>query len=234
MLHLKTRQYKDSLEYYNDNRQSFGLKLSKKKLIFQNKIYSCKSSENGLNNLLEISNLEDLYYSDFYFSRHNVKTHLGEMVYIGKNLENYEIIQYIAKYIKPSLKSIIESKKIKYIAFIPPSRFRKVQLSDQISKLLDLKMSIIPLKKHSIENLLEQKSIRDIATRKRNAEEGIFIGDVNLKIDGNVLIFDDMTETGSTLNEVAKKIKSISSKNSNIYGYTILVNSLGRSFVSDI
>ena len=58
--------------------------------------------------------------------------------------------------------------------------------------------------------------------------------DPRKKIKSNVLIIDDAVGSGATLNEVAKKIKKISSKDIKVVGYSVVGSFKGFDVISEV
>jgi len=193
------------------------------------------STKHRYTNIQFTSVLEDIFFSGCYLGVDNKKTKLASMISTGKNEENIEIILKIAKCISPSLNSIIKENKIEYIAFIPPTKIRKVQFIDVIRSALELNLVNIELKKCNLtQKQAEQKSLRDYASRYANAKDSIILTDPNLKINGNVLIFDDVVETGVSVNECANIIDKFAITEIKIFGYAIVLNQGGVDCICDI
>lgn len=65
------------------------------------------------------------------------------------------------------------------------------------------------------------KTLRKLEDRIDNAIKTIAINPSQI-ISGNVLVIDDATGSGATLNETAKKIKNISKNNIKVIGYSVV------------
>ena len=66
-----------------------------------------------------------------------------------------------------------------------------------------------------------QKTLRKLEDRIINAKTTIIVPP-NQQIDYNILIIDDATGSGATLNETAKKIRTIATNKIKIIGYSIV------------
>ncbi len=177
--------------------------------------------------------LDDLYYSDFYNIDHFGKTKLGQLVYLGKVSQNKDLIFEIAGLIKPALKLLIDKKNIQQIAFIPPTIDRKVQFLESLKGFLDIKLPNIILKKVDSSTKVAQKTLRKLEDRIVNARSTIALNP-NQEIKGNVLLIDDATGSGATLNETAKKIKNISDTKVKVFGYSVVGSFKNFDVISEV
>lgn len=179
-------------------------------------------------------NLDNIYFSDFYTLGHFGKTKLGQLIYLAKPTGNIKLIKEIIGIIQIDFKRLLKKYNFKYVAFIPPTIVRKVQFNDVLRDNLKLKLIEIKLDKIIIENRIAQKTLRKLEDRIRNARTTIAIKNF-YKIDGNVLLIDDVTGSGATLNEVAKKIKVYAiNKDIKVIGYTIVGSKKGFDVISEV
>jgi len=163
--------------------------------------------------------LEKLFHRDFDALPVFGKTYLSQMVRIAKSGHtNTAVMLHIVEQIQQSLNQLVFEYRIDAIGFIPPTVMRKTQLMSFLAKRLDIDLPIIIITK--AENIVpvQQKSLKKIEDRILNANKTIVI-----KSNGgykNVLLIDDVTGSGATLNETAKKIitQGIGQK---VYGFTI-------------
>lgn len=177
--------------------------------------------------------LDDIFFSDFYTLGHFGKTKLGQLVYLGKSSQNKELILEIAKITRASIKDLIEKHSIKVVCFIPPTIDRKVQFLDVFRKYLSLNLSEIKAVKIESQTKVPQKTLRKLGDRIINAQTTIAVNP-NQIIDGNVLIIDDATGSGATLNEVAKKIRNIADIKVKIFGYSVVGSFKGFDVISEV
>lgn len=176
--------------------------------------------------------LDEIYFSDFYTFDYFGKTKLGQLVYLGKTSQNKKIIREIVKIISLSINQIIKQKKISLIGFVPPTIDRKVQFMDILKKELDIKLKNIVISKVSNSIKIPQKTLKKLEDRIINARDTISVKP-DQEIRENILIIDDATGSGATLNEIAKKIKNIN-KNVKVFGYSIVGSYKNFDVISEV
>ena len=177
--------------------------------------------------------LDNIFFSDFYNLDHFGKTKLGQLVYLGKSSQNKELIREVAKIIKPAISGIIEKYDIKLVCYIPPTIDRKVQFLETLKKSLKINLPEIKAIKISSVTKVPQKTLRRLEDRIINAQTTIAV-DPNQIINGNVLIIDDATGSGATLNETAKKIRNIADGKVKIIGYSVVGSFKGFDVISEM
>ncbi len=178
-------------------------------------------------------NLDNIFFSDFYNIAHFGKTKLGQLVYLGKSSQNKTLIIEIAKLVKPAINNLIKKYDIKLICFIPPTIDRKIQFLEVFKKALKLNLNeIIAIKIPSFTKVA-QKTLRNLEDRIINAQKTIAVNP-NQIINSNILIIDDATGSGSTLNETAKKIRKISKQKIKIIGYSVVGSFKGFDVISEV
>ncbi|EKE11586.1 MAG: hypothetical protein ACD_15C00059G0024 [uncultured bacterium] len=177
--------------------------------------------------------LDNIFFSDFYNLDHFGKTKLGQLVYLGKSSQNKELIREVAKLIKPAISGIIEKYSIKLVCYIPPTIDRKVQFLETLKRTLQINLPEITAIKIESVTKVPQKTLRKLEDRIINAQTTIAVNP-NQVIDGNVLIIDDATGSGATLNETAKKIRNIASGNVKIIGYSVVGSFKGFDVISEV
>lgn len=177
--------------------------------------------------------LDDIFFSDFYNIDYFGKTKLGQLVYVGKSSQSKELIREIAKIIKPAVSHLLEKYNIGQICFVPPTIDRKVQFLDVLKKALKIELPEVMAIKVPSYTKVPQKSLRKLEDRILNARITIAVNP-GQKIKSNVLIIDDATGSGATLNEVAKKIKNIAPKDIKIFGYSVVGSYKGFDIISEV
>ncbi len=177
--------------------------------------------------------LDNIFFSDFYNLDHFGKTKLGQLVYLGKSSQNKTLIREIAKIIKPAITGMIEKYKIKSVCYIPPTIDRKVQFLEVLKKGLQLNLPEIMAVKIASATKVPQKTLRKLEDRIINAQTTIAVNP-NQTIDGNVLIIDDATGSGATLNETASKIRNIAKGEIKIIGYSVIGSFKGFDVISEV
>lgn len=177
--------------------------------------------------------LDQIYFSDFYTIGYFGKTKLGQLVYISKSSQNKELGIEIGGVIKPSIENLISKYNIKYIGYIPPTIDRKIQFLDVIKETLKLNKTQIQINKFPSPTKVAQKTLKKLEDRIENAANTIIVKPTQ-KIDGNVLLIDDATGSGATLNEVSKKIRKLSIGKIKVIGYSIVGSYKGFDVISEV
>lgn len=177
--------------------------------------------------------IDNIFFSDFYTLDHFGKTKLGQLVYVGKSSQNKELIKEIANIVKPSILYLIEKYDIQKICFIPPTIDRRVQFMSELNKSLTIDLPELKISKIPSENKIPQKTLKKLEDRIINAASTIAVSPTQ-QIDGNVLIIDDATGSGATINETAKKIRLIADNKIKIIGYSIVGSYKGFDVISEV
>ncbi len=177
--------------------------------------------------------LDNIFFSDFYTFGHFGKTKLGQLVYLGKSSQSKELISEIAKIIKPAIEKLIKKYDIKLICFIPPTIDRKIQFLDVLKQKLKIDLPEIKAVKVTSNVKVPQKTLRKLEDRIINAKTTITVNP-NQKINSNILIIDDATGSGATLNETAAKIRNITKKKIEIIGYSVVGSYKGFDVISEV
>lgn len=215
---------------YDKEKMTFVEKFKVFEKLKKNGVISAKNSILSRKNKVYLDNI---FFSDFYNIGHYVKTKLGQLVYLGKTSQNKTITKEIVKLVYPAILNIINKYDIKLICFIPPTMDRKIQFMEVFKKGLKLSLSeIIAIKVPSLTKV-PQKTLRKLEDRIDNATKTIAI-DPSQTIDGNVLIIDDATGSGATLNETARKIKNISKNDIKVIGYSVVGSYKGFDVISEV
>lgn len=207
------QEYLDTrLKFYNDKDKVFLIDASLKlKQVFNNE-----------------DKLTKLFHRDFDSLPVFGKTYLSQMIRIAKaGRTNTAVMGYIVDNIRDSIKHIINEYNIDAIAFIPPTVMRKTQLMTFLSNKLRLALPIISISKYTGFVPVQQKSLKKIEDRILNAKNTIVVSS-DLSYD-NVLLIDDVTGSGATLNETAKKLleKNVAKR---VYGFTITGSAKANDF----
>lgn len=204
------------------------LKIRQKFYNDKNKVFLIDATEKMRQVFKDDIKLIKVFHRDFDSLPVFGKTYLSQMIRIAKaGRTNTAVMNYIVDNIRDSINYIIKNYNIDAIGFIPPTVMRKTQLMTFISKKLRVDLPIIPINKHTGLVPVQQKSLRDIKDRILNANKTIFIaGSYNYN---NVLLIDDVTGSGATLNETAKKLIN-NGLAKNIYGFTITGSAKANDF----
>lgn len=163
--------------------------------------------------------IEKLFHRDFDALPVFGKTYLSQLVRIAKSgRTNTALMMEIVDSIQGSINHIVAEHGIDCVGFIPPTVARRTQLMTFIAQRLDIACERIIISKAQSFVPVQQKSLKKIEDRILNARETIVVDDVSQY--ENVLLIDDVTGSGATLNETARKIiqKGIAQK---VYAFTI-------------
>lgn len=195
------------------------LETRKKMYSGKQKVFLIDATEKLKQVFGEDAILERLFHRDFDSLPVFGKTYLSQMIRIAKaGRTNNAVMNYIAGNIRESIERIVHDYHIDAIGFIPPTVMRKAQLMDFLAKRLSMGLQIIEIKKNTGLVPVQQKSLKRVEDRMLNANKTIIVsrGD---NYD-NVLLVDDVTGSGSTMNETAKKLlrEKIAKK---VYGFTV-------------
>ena len=215
---------------FEKEKQLYVKRLKELNKVKKNQLLSGKGKVLSGNDDLDI---DELFFSDFYTFDHFGKTMLGQLVYVAKGSQNIDLIYEIVSYIRPAISFIIEKYNIQNICFIPPTIDRKIQIMDILEDALSLKLDKIRIEKVSNKTKIAQKTLKKLEDRIINASSTISVRP-NQKINGNVLIIDDATGSGATLNETSKKIRIIADKKIKIIGYSIVGSYKGFDVISEV
>ncbi|MFP4514971.1 MAG: ArsR family transcriptional regulator [Parcubacteria group bacterium] len=176
--------------------------------------------------------LDDIFFSDFYTFSHFGKTKLGQLVYLGKSAQDKKLIMEVSKLVRPAILRLIEKYNIKMICFVPPTIDRKVQFMNMLKKWL--KLDLVEIRALKIPDAkVAQKTLRKLEDRIENAQVTIAVSP-SQDISSNVLIIDDATGSGATLNETARKIKHIAKKDIKVIGYSVVGSYKGFDVISEV
>ncbi len=187
-------------------------KLAQEYLEIRQKFYQQKkqviliNASDKLGRLFSAVYLKKLFHTDFDALPIFGKTHLSQLIRIAKSgKENKKIMLEIVSKIQDSINEIIKTHQIKAVGFIPPTVARQTQLMTFLAKNLKINLPIIKITKATSLVPVQQKSLRKIEDRILNARETILIPKINQNFS-RVLLIDDVTGSGATLNQTAKKL----------------------------
>lgn len=174
------------------------------------------------------ASLVKLFHRDFDALPVFGKTYLSQMIRIAKaGRTNAIVMSFIVDSIRDSIKYIIDKYHIDAIGYVPPTVMRKTQLMSFISKKIRVDLPVIPINKYNGLVPVQQKSLKKIEDRVLNANKTIVVP--NSTHYNNVLLIDDVTGSGATLNETAKKLlnQNVAKK---VYGFTATGSAKANDF----
>jgi hypothetical protein len=150
--------------------------------------------------------MDQLLYLDFYAIERFGKTRLGTILHYAKQGQNKMLMKILIDEIIDKVQTIISVYNIDAIAYVPPTIKRETQLMKVLANGLKINLPSIEIQKIGGIIPVPQKSLNKIEERINNAENTFVVkGKVSFK---NVLLIDDAVGSGSTLNQIAGKIKT--------------------------
>lgn len=187
-----------------------------------------------LKNTFKETYVDKLLYADFYSLPQFGKTKLGQLVLYSKQSQNRELINQISTLVKPLIEKVIKELSIDAVAFVPPTVPRNLQFMNELETILNLKLPSIELSKVTTgEVVVAQKTLSRLEERIINARNTIFTKN-NKGIYHNVLLIDDAAGSGSTFNETAKKLKSITGGKNKIVAFAIVGSFKGFDVIREV
>lgn len=175
--------------------------------------------------------LDELFYLDFYAIERFGKTALGTLLHYAKQGQNKYLMKMMMDVIANRITEFIKNRKADAIGFVPPTIRREVQLMRFIQAHLKISLPVIEIKKVSGIIPVPQKSLSKLEERIRNAESTFAITErADYK---HIVLIDDAVGSGSTLNQIAGKIKTkgVAKK---ITGLAIVGSFKGFDVITDV
>ncbi len=149
--------------------------------------------------------LNEIFYVDFYAIERFEKTRLGTILHYAKQGQNKFLMKILIDESKSKIEKFIQQNKFDSIAFVPPTIRREVQIMKFIENQLKINLPKVNVQKISGIIPVPQKSLNKLEERINNANNTFAINEtVKYK---NLLLIDDAVGSGSTLNQIAGKIK---------------------------
>lgn len=105
-----------------------------------------------------------------------------------------------------NIKKFVTAQKADAVGFVPPTIRREVQIMKFIEEKLNIALPVIEIKKISGIIPVPQKSLSKLDERIKNAENTFAI--IEQREFKHIILIDDAVGSGSTLNQIAGKIKS--------------------------
>ncbi|MEO8148777.1 MAG: hypothetical protein ABI723_14125 [Bacteroidia bacterium] len=175
--------------------------------------------------------LDQIWYLDFYAIERFGKTRLGTLLHYAKQGQNKFLMKILLAEIKQKIDVLIKKNKFDAVGFVPPTIRREVQIMKYLETHLKINLPKITIQKISGIIPVPQKSLNKIEERISNAENTFAVNEkVKYK---NLLLIDDAVGSGSTLNQIAGKIKhkGIAKK---ITGLAVVGSFKGFDVITDI
>lgn len=188
----KAQEYIETYKKYNSGN------TEKKGLDATSKILNSFTKEN-----IYLDKLIYLYpYSLPVFG----KTKISEMLFHAKQNQDDKLMKRVFDMMHEKLIAVITDINSDAIGFIPPTLSRKKQLMKELQSYLQINTPLVKIEKIKTPITIQQKSLKNIADRIVNADHTMVV--LNTKQTyKRILLIDDFTGSGSTLNQVAKKCK---------------------------
>ena len=175
--------------------------------------------------------LDEIFYLDFYAIERFGKTRLGTLLHYAKQGQNKFLMKILLAEIKQKVALLVKENKFDAVGFVPPTIRREVQIMKYLETHLKINLPKINIQKISGIIPVPQKSLNKIEERINNAENTFAVSEtVKYK---HILLIDDAVGSGSTLNQIAGKIKQkgIAKK---ITGLAIVGSFKGFDVVTDV
>lgn len=176
--------------------------------------------------------LNKVLYLDFYSIERFGKTKLGQLLLYAKQSQNRSLMIEIIKEIQPNVNNIIKKYKIDGLGFIPPTVKREIQIMRVLEREFSGNNRRIKISKVKMSVAVPQKTLNKLEDRIDNAKNTIVVEENT--IFNNILLIDDAVGSGSTLNEVARKIKMKHICKGKIIGLAITGSFKGFDVISEI
>jgi hypothetical protein len=175
--------------------------------------------------------LDKLYYLDFYAIERFGKTRLGTLLHYAKQGQNKMLMRIMVQEIKPALDRLLKKEKFEAAGFVPPTIRREVQLMKYLETHLKVNLPVVKIQKISGIIPVPQKSLSKLQERITNAENTFALSQTVRY--NHVLLIDDAVGSGSTLNQIAGKLKQkgIAKK---VTGLAVVGSFKGFDVVTDV
>ena len=175
--------------------------------------------------------LDEILYLDFYAIERFGKTRLGTLLHYAKQGQNKFLMKILVTEIKQKVEVLLKKNKFDAVGFVPPTIRREVQVMKYFETHLKINLPKITIQKISGIIPVPQKSLHKIEERISNAENTFAVTET-VKYN-HLLLIDDAVGSGSTMNQIAGKIKQkgIAKK---ITGLAVVGSFKGFDVVTDI
>lgn len=198
--------------------------------------YNARGVINGKEKLMNTKGydeifLDEIYYLDFYAIERFGKTRLGTLLHYAKQGQNKMLMKMLVGESKSKLDAVIHQHKFDAVGFVPPTIRREVQLMKYLETHLKINLPKINIRKISGIIPVPQKSLNKLEERINNANNTFAVSTTEKY--NHVLLIDDAVGSGSTLNQIAAKLKQkgVAKK---ITGLAIVGSFKGFDVVTDV
>lgn len=175
--------------------------------------------------------LDKLFYLDFYAIERFGKTKLGTLLHYAKQGQNKFLMNLMMEQITQKIKAFMIDQHADAVGFVPPTIRREVQIMKFIEEKLNIALPVIQIKKISGIIPVPQKSLSKLDERIKNAENTFAV--TEQRVFKHIILIDDAVGSGSTLNQIAGKIKNkgIAKK---VTGLAVVGSFKGFDVVTDV
>lgn len=182
------------------------LKTKQKYISYYNEINIIDGKEKIINTKgYDKIHLDDFYYLDFYAIERFGKTRLGTLLHYAKQGQNKFLMKILVQEALPKINDLLKKNNFDAVAYVPPTIRREVQLMKYLETHLKINLPKVSIKKISGIIPVPQKSLSKLSERITNAENTFAVTET-IKYN-HLLLIDDAVGSGSTLNQIAGKIK---------------------------
>ena len=175
--------------------------------------------------------LDEILYLDFYAIERFDKTRLGTLLHYAKQGQNKFLMKILLSEIKKKVQILLDTTQFDAVGFVPPTIRREVQIMKYLETHLKINLPKINIQKISGIIPVPQKSLNKIEERINNAENTFTVSET-VKYN-HILLIDDAVGSGSTMNQIAGKIKQkgIAQK---ITGLAVVGSFKGFDVITDV
>jgi hypothetical protein len=174
--------------------------------------------------------MNKMYFCEFYKIPRFGKTRVGQLLLHSKQTQNEKYIRLICEEFAPKIREF--AKDFESICFAPPTTPRALQFMDVLKEILDINLPIIETSKIFGDIAIQQKTLKLRQDRVENANATIVVkSNEQYK---NCLIIDDAIGSGSTLNQIALKLRTQKIISNSVVGIGIVGNLDGFEVVNEV
>jgi hypothetical protein len=174
--------------------------------------------------------LDEMYFCEFYNIPRFGKTYTGQLLLHSKQTQNQKYIDEICHTFAPEILELAQG--FESLCFAPPSTPRNPQFMDVLNETVGTELPRIKSWKHFEDIAIQQKTLKSKADRIENARETIFLE--SSQVFKSCLIIDDAIGSGSTLNEIARKLKTQKIVTGKVVGIGIVGNLDGFEVINEV
>jgi hypothetical protein len=198
--------------FCNENDLGFDETLAEFKVEIQSqqKLHDRKGKIKATDSFLNYSKfgsiwLDNLFYFDFDRTETFGRTPLATLIYYSKMGQSSFLMNVLIEEIKDKVLQFLSDQQADAVAFVPPTLGREIQLMKFLKANLNISLPHIPIKK--INGLVPQPqySILQLDNKIKNADNTYMLAET--RHFKHVILFDDHTDSGATLNQLAGKLK---------------------------